>query len=201
MRRGDYRAQLAANHIGERRYADLVRNYGSNAVDAHLDELLDYTERRVRAAIEELPDGTYEAEDQMDGDGIVDEPVPLRLIIEVKGDEITINFTGTAEQNQGPLNCTPAMAFAGAMAVIMALLGEDLPKNDGFYRPFETITPEGTMVNPTDNHPVAAGWEIAMRTGDLVTKAMASALTDETIAATKGIVGSVETLFPSCGFV
>jgi N-methylhydantoinase B len=191
MRLGDYRAQLAANHIGDRRYGELIADNGLGTVETYLDELLDYTERRVRAAIAELPDGTYAAEDHMDGDGVVDEPVPLRLTLEVDGDEMTIDFTGTAEENRGPLNCTPAMAFAGAMAVIMALLGEDLPKNDGFYRPFETITPEGTMVNPSRNRPVAAGWEIAMRTGDLVTKAMADALPEETIAATKGIVANL----------
>ncbi|MFB6221022.1 MAG: hydantoinase B/oxoprolinase family protein [Halolamina sp.] len=191
MRLGDYRAQLAANHIGERRYADLVGEYGTDTVETYLDELLDYTERRVRAAIEDLPDGTYAADDHMDGDGVVDEPVVLRVALTVDGDEMTIDFTGTATENRGPLNCTPAMAFAGAMAVIMALLGEDLPKNDGFYRPFETITPAGTMVNPSDDGPVAAGWEIAMRTGDLVTKAMADALPKETIAATKGIVANL----------
>jgi N-methylhydantoinase B len=191
MRLGDYRAQLAANHIGEQRYAEVVNEYGNDDIEDFLDELLDYTEQRVRAAIEDLPDGTYEAEDYMDGDGVVDEPVLLQLTLEVDSDEMAINFTGTAEENRGPLNCTPAMAFAGAMAVIMALLGEDLPKNDGFYRPFETITPEGTMVNPSQNRPVAAGWEIAMRTGDLVTKAMADALPKETIAATKGIVANL----------
>jgi N-methylhydantoinase B len=157
-------------------------------VGDYLDELLDYTEQRVRAAIEELPDGRYEAEDTMDGDGITDDPVRLRLAIDVEGDQLTIDYTGTAEQNRGPLNCTPAMAFAGAMSVIMALLGEDLPKNDGFYRPLETITPEGTMVNPVDNAPVAAGWEIAMRAGDLVTRALAEAVPDRTVAATKGMV-------------
>lgn len=191
MRLGDYRAQLAANHIGERRYAEVAGDYGQDTVETYLDELLDYTEQRVRAAIRDLPDGTYEAEDYMDGDGIVDEPVLLRLTLEVDGNNMTIDFTGTADENRGPLNCTPAMAFAGAMAVIMALLGEDMPKNDGFYRPFETVTPEGTMVNPSDNRPVAAGWEIAMRTGDLVTKAMAEALPEETIAATKGIVANL----------
>ena len=191
MRLGDYRAQLAANHIGERRYADLVSEYGVATVETHLDELLEYTERRVRGAIEDLPDGTYGADDHMDGDGVVDDPVRLALTLQVDGDEMTIDFTGTASENRGPLNCTPAMAFAGAMAVVMALLGEDLPKNDGFYRPFETITPEGTMVNPSQDRPVAAGWEIAMRTGDLVTRAMADALPEETIAATKGIVANL----------
>lgn len=191
MRRGDYQAQLAANRIGEERYADLCNRYGLSRVESSLDELLDYTERRVRAAIRELPDGRYEAADEMDGDGVVDEPVTLRLAIEVDGDELTIDYTGTAEQNRGPLNCTPAMAFAGAMSVVMAFVGEDLPKNDGFYRPIETITPEGTMVNPTDNAPVAGGWEIAMRAGDLVAKALADAVPEETVAATKGVVMNI----------
>ncbi len=191
MRRGDYQAQLAANRIGEERYSDLCDRYGLARVEESLDELLDYTERRVRAAIEDLPDGRYTAADEMDGDGVVDEPVALELAIEVDGDELTIDYTGTAEQNRGPLNCTPAMAFAGAMSVVMAFVGEDLPKNDGFYRPIETITPEGTMVNPTDNAPVAAGWEIAMRAGDLVAKALADAVPEETIAATKGVVMNI----------
>jgi N-methylhydantoinase B len=191
MRRGDYQAQLAANHIGEERYSDLCDRYGLARVEESLDELLDYTERRVRAAIAELPDGRYTASDEMDGDGVVDEPVALELAIEVDGDELTIDYTGTAKQNRGPLNCTPAMAFAGAMSVVMAFVGEDLPKNDGFYRPIETITPEGTMVNPTDNAPVAAGWEIAMRAGDLVARALADAVPEETVAATKGVVMNI----------
>ncbi|MFB6301673.1 MAG: hydantoinase B/oxoprolinase family protein [Haloferacaceae archaeon] len=191
MRRGDYRAQLGANRIGEQRFAALHDRYGASAVGDRLDDLLDYTERRVRAAIDDLPDGRYEAEDRMDGDGITDAPVRLALAVAVDGDELTLDYTGTADQNRGPLNCTPAMAFAGAMAVVMAFLGGDLPKNDGFYRPVETITPEGTMVNPVDDAPVAGGWEIAMRAGDLVTKALAEAVPDETIAATKGIVCNV----------
>ncbi|MFB6281231.1 MAG: hydantoinase B/oxoprolinase family protein, partial [Haloferacaceae archaeon] len=191
MRRGDYRAQLGANRIGEERFAALHDRYGPAAVGSRLDDLLDYTERRVRAAIADLPDGRYEAADRMDGDGITDDPVRLALAVEVEGEELTLDYAGTAEQNRGPLNCTPAMAFAGAMAVVMAFLGGDLPKNDGFYRPIETVTPEGTMVNPDDDAPVAGGWEIAMRAGDLVTKALAEAVPDETIAATKGIVCNV----------
>jgi N-methylhydantoinase B len=157
MRHGDYQAQLGANRIGEQRFAELHEAHGRESVEAYLDELLDYTERRVLAAIEELPDGEYSASDEIDGDGIVDEPVELVLTLTIDGDEMTIDFTGTAAENEGPLNCTPTMAFAGTMAVIMAFIGEDLPKNDGFYRPFETVTPEGTMVNPPYNRPVAGG--------------------------------------------
>ena len=191
MRRGDYQAQLGANRIADDRVSALYDTRGTDAVETALDELLAYTERRVRAAIESLPDGTYTARDEMDGDGVTDEPVTLALALTVNDDELTIDFTGTAAENEGPLNCTPAMAFAGTMAVVMAFLGEDLPKNDGFYRPIETVTPAGTMVNPSRDRPVAGGWEIAMRAGDLVTKAFTEAVPEETIAATKGIVCNV----------
>lgn len=191
MRLGDYRAQLAANRVGERRYVELVSEYGEETIQGYIDDLLAYTERRVRAAISELPDGEYAAEDDLDGDGIVDEPVRLKLTIVVDGDEMTLDFTGTAEQNTGPLNCTPPMVFAGSMSVIISLLGGDLPKNDGFYRVFDLVTPEGTMVNPTPEQPVAAGWELAIRAGDLVTRALAEPLAEETIAATKGMICNV----------
>ena len=191
MRRGDYQAQLGANRIADDRVSALYDTRGTDAVETALDELLAYTERRVRAAIESLPDGTYTARDEMDGDGVTDEPVALALALTVDDDELTIDFTGTTAENEGPLNCTPAMAFAGTMAVVMAFLGEDLPKNDGFYRPIETVTPAGTMVNPSRDRPVAGGWEIAMRAGDLVTKAFTEAVPEETIAATKGIVCNV----------
>jgi len=78
MRRGDYQAQMGANRIGEQRFAELHETHGRETVDSYLDELLDYTERRVRAAIEALPDGEYEARDEMDGDGVVDEPTVSR---------------------------------------------------------------------------------------------------------------------------
>jgi len=191
MRLGDYRAQLAANRTGERRYAELVGEHGSDGIGEYLDELLDYTERRVRAAIAELPDGTYEAEDYMDGDGVVDDPVELRLAVRVDDDEVTIDFTGTAEQNEGPLNCTPALAFAGVVYALMALVGEDLPKNAGFYRPLETITPEGTMVDPSENRPVAAAAEVSVRAADLVLRALAEAVPERTIAAGKGTICNV----------
>jgi N-methylhydantoinase B len=191
MRVGDYRAQLGANRTGEKRFRELYEEYGSDALTEYLDELIDYTERLVRSNIANLPNGVYTAHDYMDGDGISDEELLLTLTIEVDGDEMVLDFTGTAEQNEGPLNCTPAMAFAGTMAVVMSLLGGDLPKNEGFYRPFDIVTPEGSMVNPTQDRPVAAGWEIAIRSGDLVTKAMADVLPEETIAATKGIICNI----------
>ncbi|MDZ7701503.1 MAG: hydantoinase B/oxoprolinase family protein [Halobacteriales archaeon] len=141
MRVGDYQAQLGANHIGADRHRALHAEYGAEALAEHLDELLDYTEQRVRSAIEALPDGEYTATDYLDGDGIVDEPVVIELTLVIDGDEITFDFTGTAPQNRGPLNSNPSTVFAAVMMAIRSLFGEDLPQNAGFYRPFELITP------------------------------------------------------------
>ncbi len=115
----------------------------------------------------------------------------IRRLPFLDGDEVTVDFTGTAAQNRGPLNCTPALAFAGVVYALMALLGADLPKNDGFYRPLETITPEGSMVDPGDDASVAAGAEVAVRAADLVLRALAPALPDETVAAGKGTICNV----------
>lgn len=188
MRHGDYQAQLSANKIAEERYRDLVEDRGARAVEQYLDELLDYTEERVRSAISALPDGTYEAETYLDGDAVKREPVKLKLSLIVDDDEMTIDFTGTDPENPGSLNGLPPTMYAGTLSTILSLIAADLPKNQGFHRPFSLITPEGSMVNPSWNQPIAGTWEVAMRAADLVTKAMADAIPRETIAATKGMV-------------
>lgn len=189
IREGDSRAQLAANKTGEERYRDLIDTYGREAVNEKIDDLLDYSERRVRAGFADLPDGVYEAEDLLDGDGVVDEPVRLKLSVTVDHDEVTIDFTGTADQNEGPLNAPPSLPFGGVMTVLMSIIGGgDIPKNDGIYRPFEFITPKGTMVNPGPNAPVAGVGEISMRACELVIKALSDVAPERTIAGSKGVV-------------
>lgn len=191
MRLGDYRAQLGTNRIAEQRYGELIDEYGRSEVSDLLDELLDYTERRVREAIQDLPDGVYEAEDYFDGDGVAAEDVKMALTIEIDGDEMVFDFTGTDDQSLGPLNSGPSMVLAGVMSVIMSLIGKQLPKNDGFYRAFELVAPNGTIVNPNRDAPVAGVGEVAIRASELVTKAMADALPEETIAGSKGTIVNV----------
>ncbi|WP_254864701.1 hydantoinase B/oxoprolinase family protein [Halovivax gelatinilyticus] len=191
QRVGDYHAQLGANQIGSRRYTEVFEAYQREALGAHIDELLEYTEQRVRAEIDRLPDGHYHATDYLDGDGIVDEPVKLELEVRIDGDELTFDFTGTADQNRGPLNSNPSTVFAAVMMAIRSLFEEDLPQNEGFYRPFELITPEGSMVNPDENAPIAATGEVTQRVPDLVIKCLSEAIPDRVIAATKGTVVNV----------
>lgn len=191
MRTGDYQAQLGANRIGARRYAALLDAYHPESIGERVDALLAYTEKRVRSEIGQLPDGQYTATDRLDGDGIDDETVPVHLTTIVDGDEITFDFTGTGEQNKGPLNSNPSTVFAAVMMAIRSLFVADLPQNEGFYRPFELVTPEGTMVNPDENAPIAATGEIAGRVPDMVIKSLADAIPDRAIAATKGTVVNV----------
>lgn len=191
QRVGDYQAQLGSNQIGARRYATLVENYGHDAIGTYIDDLLDYTERRVRAAIDALPDGRYEAEDYLDGDGISDDPLRIKLTLVIDGDELTFDFTGTADQNRGPINSNPSTVFAAVMMAIRSIFEEDLPQNQGFYRPFELVTPEGSMMNPDFNAPVAGTGEVTQRVPDLVIKSLAEAIPERVIAATKGTVVNV----------
>ena len=96
IRRGDLRAQIAGNRIAEERIGELIERRGEEIVLAAFDEVISYTERRTREAVRDLPDGDYRAEDAMEGDGILDEDIPVRAKVTINGDSITIDFAGTA---------------------------------------------------------------------------------------------------------
>ena len=103
--RGDLLAQFAANNVAERRLTDLASRYGPEMVRRYLDEMLNYSERRMRAALKQIPIGTYEFEDVMEGDGITDSPITIRVKIESKGDSFVADFTASDDACKGPLNC------------------------------------------------------------------------------------------------
>ena len=97
LRRGDLRAQIAANNIAEERVAELIERRGKDTVLAAFEEVISYAEKRTREAIRELPDGEHSAEDCMEGDGITDEDIPIRATVTVEGDSMKIDFAGTAD--------------------------------------------------------------------------------------------------------
>ena len=105
IRRGDLRAQIAANRIAEERVGELIERRSEEIVLAAFDEVISYTERRTREAIRKLPDGVYRAEDFLEGDGIVDEDIPIRTTVSIKDDSISIDFAGTADSVPGNVNC------------------------------------------------------------------------------------------------
>jgi N-methylhydantoinase B len=173
---GDFRAQVAANNTGSRRLMALVERYGLELVNAHIDELIAYTETRTRAAIAKLPRGTFAAEGSIDNDGFTDRPVHLQAKIVIDEDGVLFDLTGCDPQRRAPVNSTHAQTFSACAFALKCLIDPDVPTNSGFYRLVRVLAPEGTVVNCTPPAPVVGGWETQTRLTDVFFKALAPAL-------------------------
>src|SRR5207302_4141780 len=166
QRRGDLRAQLSAHRLAERRLKELWTRRGRERVAAAMDELFAYSERMVRAALAKLPDGRGEAEDVVEA---VDDDLPIRCAVEIQGDEIRIDFTGTAPQYHGNLNCPLAVTKSACYFVVRCITEPDLPASGGAFAPVTVTAPEGCLVNA--RHPaavVAGNTETSSRIVDVV---------------------------------
>src|SRR5881392_3367902 len=173
-RRGDLRAQLASHRLAERRLEELCARRGRDRVAAAMDELYAYSERMVRAALAQLPDGRGEAEDVVEA---VDGDLPIRCAVEIAGDEIRIDFAGTAPQYDGNLNCPLAVTKSACYFVVRCLTEPDLPASGGAFAPVTVTAPEGCLVNARPPAAVVAGnTETSSRIVDVVFRAFEVAL-------------------------
>ena len=178
IRRGDLRAQIAANRIAEERVGELIKRRGGEIVLAAFDEVISYTERRTREAIRELPDGVYRAEDFLEGDGTVDEDIPIRATVRIEDDSISIDFAGTADSVRGNVNCPLPVTRSACYFALRVLLPKDVPANAGTYAPLEIRAPEGSLVNAKSPSAVVAGnVETSNRIADAVLAALSEAAT------------------------
>jgi N-methylhydantoinase B len=178
IRRGDLRAQIAANRIAEERVGELIERRGEEIVLAAFDEVISYTERRTREAIRELPDGVYRAEDFLEGDGIVDEDIPIRATVRIEDDSLSIDFAGTASSVRGNVNCPLPVTRSACYFALRVLLPKDVPANAGTYAPLEIRAPEGSLVNAKSPSAVVAGnVETSNRIADAVLAALSEAAT------------------------
>ena len=181
QRRADLRAQLAATRIGERRVKELHERVGHENLEAAFTEVLDYAERRTQACLEALDDGTRRARDVLEareGD--------LEIVLEarVEGDRLTLDFTGTAPQHDGNLNCPVAVTRSACYFAIRVLTDPEIPASAGAYRPIEVVAPEGCLLNasapggrPEDAPAVVGGnVETSSRVADVVLRAFGRAL-------------------------
>jgi N-methylhydantoinase B len=173
-RLGDLRAQLAAQRLAERRVAELCERRGRRRVAAAMDELFAYSERIVRAGIEALPDGRFEAEDVL-------EPaageLTIRVAVTVAGDELELDFAGTSPQHGGNLNCPLAVTRSAAYFVVRCLAAPDVPASGGAYAPVRVLAPEGSLVNARPPAAVAAGnVETSGRIVDVLFRALGQAV-------------------------
>ena len=174
QRRADLRAQLAPNRAGAARVAGLVARIGLEALRDGMRETNDYAERRTRARLSEVSDGQRTASDVLEAP---DRDLELRLRATVAGDYLTLDFSGSAPQHDGNLNCPLAVTTSACIFALRVLADPDVPPCAGAYRPLEVIAPEGTILNARAGAAVVAGnVETSSRVADLVLAAFGRAL-------------------------
>jgi N-methylhydantoinase B/oxoprolinase/acetone carboxylase alpha subunit len=182
---GDLRAMIGSLNVGERRLLELVQRHGIERFRQIKDEIKAYSERRMRAAIAAIPNGTYVAHEYIiDNDGWLDEPGRIRVAMTVEDDRVVADFTGTDPQRRGSCNLTLVATVSAVYNAVLHMTDPDIPSNAGRYRPIEVIAPTGTLVNAT--FPVATvggNSEVHPHVVTLIWKAMAEALPDRVAAA------------------
>jgi N-methylhydantoinase B len=174
QRRADLRAQLAAGRVGGRRLLELHERFGGERLSQAFSQVLDYAERRTRACIAELKDGSYTARDVLEareGD------LQIVLNATVDGDRMTLDFSDTDPQHDGNLNCPVAVTRSACYFAIRVLTDPDIPPSAGAYRPIEVIAPEGCVLNARSPAAVVGGnVETSSRVADVVLRAFGRAL-------------------------
>lgn len=194
-REGDLDAQLGSLHTGARRLKELAARRGSAMLLASMDALVAYGDRLLREGIRRIPDGRWSAEDELDDDGAGSGPVPIRATVEVEGDRLRIDFTGSAPQTEGGVNAVGAITASAARYVVRAviedLLGTPLPAGGGAMGPLRLILPERSVVNAGPPAAVAAGnVETSQRITDVLLAAFAGALPDRLPALSQGTMNN-----------
>mgnify|MGYP000350866502 FL=1 len=191
-RRGDIRAQEAANETARERVHELVDRYGVEELEEAFGEVQDYSERRMRSEIEEFPDGVYEFSDVLDDDGLGNENLPVEATVTVDGDHVTVDFEGTAPQTDGPVNAVLAVTSSATYYAVRCVTDPDIPPNHGCYRPITIEAPEGTIVNPNPPAAVVGGnLETSQRVTDVVLGALGTELPDRVTAAGQGTMNNI----------
>ncbi|MEE9285011.1 MAG: hydantoinase B/oxoprolinase family protein [Dehalococcoidia bacterium] len=191
-RRGDLTAQVACAQLGARRLVETVEKYGIGVVTDHMRGLLDYSEAMTREAIRRIPSGRYAFEDVLDGDGLTDEPVVIRVEVTIEGDTLTADFSGSAPQTSGPLNAVLAVTQSAVLYVVRCIAGESAPANHGCLAPVRIVAPAGSVVNASPPSAVSAGnVETSQRIVDVLLGALAQALAERIPAASQGTMNNL----------
>ena len=194
-RKGDLGAQLAATRRAGERLNALARRYGGAELIRYMAQVMDYSERLMRAALKDLPDGEGVFEDFCDGDGIADDalgkdaPFRVRLRVKKVADRLIVDFAGTAPQVKGPMNAPLSVSASGVYCGLKTAIDPNnlIPPNSGCWRAIEIKAPEGSVVNATFPAPVVyANHEISHRVADMVMGALASFLPGQVMACSQG---------------
>ncbi|EJN59914.1 hydantoinase B/oxoprolinase family protein [Halogranum rubrum] len=199
-RRADLRAQIAANERAEERLGDLIDEHGELVLDA-FDAVIDYSRERIASEIRDLPDGTYTARDVLEGDGVLEHEsgvdpesveIPIETSVTVDGDEILVDFEGTADQVPGNLNAPLAVAKSAVYFVVRCVTDPEIPPNQGCYDPVTLRVPEGSLLNPKLPAAVVGGnVETSQRVTDVVLAAFGEAVPNRVPAGGQGTMNNL----------
>ncbi len=197
-RRGDLRAQIAANTCGERRLREIVEKYGEAIHFAFIDRIIRYSEERMRKALERIPAGRYPAVDRLDGDGTTDRPVRIEVAITVThtnrsdGTMIQFDLSNSAAQVGGNVNAPLAVTVSAVYFALRAVTDPTIPPNAGCYAPVEVVATPGSVLNPYPGAAVSAGnVETSQRIVDVVLLALADALPKVVPAQSQGTMNNI----------
>lgn len=191
-RRGDLRAQHAANSTGQERIGEVIERHGLETFRAVVDASNDYSERRMRAEIEELPDGEFHFRDVLEDDGRGNQDLPIDVTVTVDGASITIDFAGSAPQTAGAVNAVYAVTVSATFYAMRALTDPEIPPNEGCYRPISVTAPSGTIVNAEPPAAVVGGnLETSQRIVDAIFGAIASGEPEGVPAASQGTMNNL----------
>jgi N-methylhydantoinase B len=195
-RAGDLDAQLAALHAGARRLRELVERRGRDAVLHAMAALIAYADRLLAEGIARIPDGSWRGEDILEDDGFGSGPVPIRVCLRVDGEEITVDFTGSAPQCPGGVNAVAAITSSATRyvlrCVVEELLETPLPAGGGSLSPVRLVLPERSVVNAAAPASVAAGnVETSQRITDVLLRALAQALPERIPALSQGTMNNI----------
>src|SRR5690349_11326892 len=144
---GDLRALISAVGVGELRLRAMIGKYGKEVFRRTTRDLMDYSERRMRAEIDGIPDGVYRFQDVVENDGIEEREYTIRVAAHVQGDEIVFDYTGTSPQARGPINATLGVTWSATYNGLLHLTDPTIPKNSGCFRPVKIVAPPATVVN------------------------------------------------------
>src|SRR5205809_2009667 len=191
-RQADFEAQIGSLKTGAARLLEIVARRGAKEASHYAAHLISYSSRMMRHAINAIPDGSYQAADALDDDGIRESEIPIRVRITIRGDRALVDFSGSAPQVAGAINAVEAITVSAVSYCFRCLVGGDVPARAGLMQPIEVVALKGTVVNA--NHPasVAGGnVETSQRIVDTVFKALAQAIPERIPAASQGTMNNL----------
>lgn len=192
---GNVVAGAAALRVGARAVRTLVAKYGVATYRETVHEVLDHGERMAREGLRRIPSGSYTYEDYLDDDGVrLGERVLLRVRVDVVGDQMTVDLTGSASEQAGPVNTPWGYTLTICRFALKRLVTPDIPPNGGEQRPLRVIAPVGSVFNPVAPAPCFIGWVMATRLSDAIMNALAPALPERVPAENSGDIVGVNAL-------